>query len=265
MSWVAAADYRRANSRHPAPHPCQVYGKVEHVDSDLMIGAIASGDAKSSLSHIGAKIAVRAALSHLKEQAPAVRYAVAVGSNGPARSLYLDTFELVLERLRAAAFDHVASIKGLATTLTIFSVEPRGVASMQIGDGLIVARGPDSDYRLIFGQSEANAGLEASFVTNDNAVDAMRVDVHAGPINFLCAASKAVGALSIRPRDGKLQKRFFKSLNRHIGAAPDDSEVHRGIRSFLRSDYINERMNEDLGIALCGYRAQGELFSAAAE
>jgi hypothetical protein len=84
-------------------------------------------------------------------------------------------------------------------------------------------------------------------------------------VSFVCAASDALGALPIKSQDGSPQKRFFHNLDSYTQAAPDDSEVHRGIRGFLRSDQINQKLDADLGLALCGYRTQGELFSAAAE
>ena len=43
MTWVAAADFRRAKDESHRSQPCQVYGKVEHLDEQIMIGAVASG------------------------------------------------------------------------------------------------------------------------------------------------------------------------------------------------------------------------------
>ena len=69
MTWVAAADFRRARDDGHRSHPCLVYGKVEHLDDSMMIGAVASGSAEAKLSHLGARLAVRAALGHLRGNA----------------------------------------------------------------------------------------------------------------------------------------------------------------------------------------------------
>ncbi len=262
MTWVAAADYRRANRLEERQHPCQVYGKVDHISLDLMVGAIASGSPDAKLSHIGSKTAVRASLTALRQNIPTVRRAISDESGDTARALYTDMMSTVLERLRAAAFDNVASVRDLATTLTVFAANPSGVAAMQIGDGLVVSRSHGQDYSLIFGQRADDPNNERLFVTNAVPEDAMRVGVQQGPVNFLCAASDTLRDLSLKPQDGLPQKKFFRPLDRYTSVAPDDSEVHRGIRSFLRSERLNGSLEHDLGLALCGYRDQGELFRA---
>jgi hypothetical protein len=265
MTWVAAADYRRASRlQERQQHPCQVYGKVDHISTDLMVGAIASGSPDAKLSHIGSKTAARAALNNLRQNMPAVRRAISDESGDTARALYSDMMSAVLEQLRAAAFDNVASVRDLATTLTVFAADPNGVAAMQIGDGLVVARSHGQDYSLIFGQRAEDPNNERLFVTSESPDDAMRVGVRQGPVNFLCAASETLRDLSLKPQDGLPQKKFFRPLDRYTSVAPDDSEVHRGIRSFLRSDRLNNTLDHDLGLALCGYRDQGELFRASA-
>jgi hypothetical protein len=90
----------------------------------------------------------------------------------------------------------------------------------------------------------------------------MRVSVQDGPVAFLCAASAPLEQISIRRRDGLPQKEFFGPLDRYASTAPDDEEVHRGIRSFLRSERIHGRLDHDFVLALCGYRRQGELFGS---
>ena len=98
MTWVAAADYRRANRvRERNQYPCQVYGKVDHVSADLMVGAIATGAADASLSHVGAKIAARAAVSHVRQSASQGRRAISDSSGEAAHALYSEIVDAVLE------------------------------------------------------------------------------------------------------------------------------------------------------------------------
>ena len=66
MTWVAAADFRRAKNDGKPSHPCLVYGKVEHLDDTIMAGAVASGAVRARLSHVGARLAVRGAHAHLR-------------------------------------------------------------------------------------------------------------------------------------------------------------------------------------------------------
>jgi hypothetical protein len=257
MTWVAAADFRRARDDGNRPHPCLVYGKVEHLDDSIMIGAVASGSAQAKLSHLGARLAVRAALSHLRGGSAKVAASLGDTTGERARTLYLATIAAIRNELQGAVVDHVTPIQEFATELSVFVAAPTGVAAMQIGSGLMVTRGRSGDYSILFGEG-------AGFITDREPEGRMRVSVHDGPVAFLCAASAPLDRLSIRRRDGAPQTEFFAPLDRYASTAPDDGEVHRGIRTFLRSDRIHGRLDRDFALALCGYRRQGELFGISA-
>ena len=263
MTWVAAADFRRAKDDTPRSHPCQVYGKVEHLDERIMIGALASGAAQAKLSHVGARLAVRAALSHLQRDSALAGDALSDPTGERARTLYLAMLDAVCGQLRRAVVDHVAPIQEFATTLTVFVAKPTAVAAMQIGSDIIVSRRQNGDYSLLFSEGALAEKSERGFITDRDEADRMRVSVQDGPVAFLCAASAPLDRLSIRRRDGAPQKDFFRPLDRYASTAPDDVEVHRGIRTFLRSDRVHGRLDQDVAMALCGYRRQGELFRPA--
>ena len=264
MTWVAAADFRRAKNDGKPSHPCLVYGKVEHLDDTIMAGAVASGAVRARLSHVGARLAVRGALDHLRaHRGPAGRSATdATGEQ--ARALYRDMLETVRSELRRAVVDHVAPLQDFATALSVFVATPAGAAAMQIGGGLIVTRGRGGDYSLLFSDAAARHDVDDGSITDADPAAQMRVRVESGPLAFLCAASAPLDRLSVRQRDGLPQKDFFAPLDRYASTAPDDGEVHRSIRTFLRSERIHGRLNRDVVLALCGYRRQGEPLRASA-
>jgi hypothetical protein len=262
MTWVAAADFRRAKDDGHRSHPCLVYGKVEHLDDNVMIGAVASGAPQARLSHLGARLAVRAALGHLRNNAVKAGELPLDTTGERARALYLTTLAAIEGELRGAVVDHVAPLQEFATELSVFVAAPTGAAAMQIGRGPVVTRGRSGDYSLLFSEGGETAYGDSGFLTDQEADGRMRVSVQDGPVTFLCAASAPLDRLSIRRRDGTPQAAFFAPLDRYASAAPDDGEVHRGIRTFLRSDRINGHLDRDFALALCGYRRQGELFGA---
>jgi Protein phosphatase 2C len=260
MTWVAAADFRRAKDDNPRSHPCLVYGKVEHLDDRIMIGAVASGAAQAKLSHLGARLAVRTALNHLRHDGAIAGDALSDSTGERARSLYVAMLDAISGQLRRAVVDHVAPLQEFATTLTVFVAKPTGVAAMQIGGGIVVSRRQNGDYSLLFSEGAGTQEAEPGFITDHDQADRMRVSVEDGPVAFLCAASAPLDRLSVRRKDGAPQKEFFRPLDRYASTAPDDVEVHRGIRTFLRSDRVHGRLDQDVALALCGYRRQGELF-----
>jgi hypothetical protein len=260
MTWVAAADFRRAKDDNPRSQPCQVFGKVEHLDDRIMVAAVAAGAPQARLSHVGARLAVRTALSHLQSDPARAGGALSDPTGERARALYAAMLDAIDAQLRSAVFDRVAPLQEFATTLTVFVAKPTGVAAMQIGSGIIVSRRLNGDYSLLFSEGANAAESEPQYITDRDPADRMRVSVQDGPVSFLCAASAPLDRLSIRQCDGAPQKDFFRPLDRYASTAPDDVEVHRGIRTFLRSDRVHSRLDQDVALALCGYRRQGELF-----
>jgi len=260
MTWVAAADYRRANTETGPVPSCHVFGKVDRVRHDLIVGAIARGCSDARLPHIGAKTAVRAALSHLKTHSAELDTAIRTNQDDTVRAYFDSTLNTVLNRLRSAAFDQVAPLEDLATSLIVFAVEPKGIVAMQIGEGMLVSRGPEADYHQIFDMDIDRRDDRTLFVTSKDAKGRMRIGLRKEPVSFLCAATEAFGPLSLSNRNGRPHRRFFRPLDQYTQTAPDDGVVHQGIRSFLRSARINRKLDDDLVLALCGYHSQGDLF-----
>lgn len=259
MTWVAAADFRRAKDERHRTLPCQDYGKVEHLD-DMMIGAVASGAPHATLSHIGARLAVRTALDYLRRSAARASEAVVDPTGGGAQVLFGGMMAAIQNTLRGAVVDHVAPIHEFAATLSVFVAKPTGIAAMRLGGGLIVSRGLSGDYSLLFSEGAIPADARTGFITDRDPAERMRISVRNGPVNFLCAASAPLDRLSKPGRDGLPQMDFFRPLDRYTSTAPDDIEVHRGIRTFLRSDRVHKKLDQDFALALCGYQRQGRLF-----
>jgi len=260
MTWVAAADFRRAKDEKRRALPCQDYGKVEHIAGNMMIGAVSSGASHAALAHVGARLAVRTALDYLRRSAALAADAASDLSGIQARTLYAGMMEAIQEELRSAVVDHVVPMRDFAATLSVFVAKPTGVAAMRIGTGLIVSRGRSGDYSLLFTDGPIPVEAQSGFITDRDPTELMKISVLEGPVDFLCAASAPLDQLSVRKRDGAPQKDFFGPLDRYTSNAPDDVEVHRGIRTFLRSDRIHSRIEQDFALALCGFHRQGELF-----
>jgi len=260
MTWVAAADFRRAGDDKSRSHPCQDYSKVEHLDDRIMIGAVASGAPHAALSHIGARLAVRTALDYLRRHASTATSATEDPTGADAHRLYADMMAAVQGALRNAVVDHVTPMRAFSATLSVFVATPTAVAAMRIGSGLIVSRGQSGDYSLVFSDGPVPLQAQTGYITDPDPTERMMVTVRDGPVDFLCAASSPLDRLSLFKRNGAPQKDFFGPLDRYTSAAPDDGEVHRGIRTFLRSDRVHDRLDHDVALALCGFRRQGELF-----
>ena len=249
MAWVAAVDYRRGSAEATSGKSCRNFGKLEKLANGIVMGAVADGAGPASRSHVGARVAVRAALSALRSDEAAVAQALSASSGPDAERLFERMMQAVEEAMRRAAFDEVVPVAELASTLTVFLAGPLGLAAMQVGSGLLVYRLRGGPYDFVF--SSGPEDDRPSFVTEPGATASMRVGLQRGPIEFLCIGSEALQPLSLRLPEGSPRTPFFQSLDRYASSAIDDGDVHRGIREFLRSDRLHREVEDDLTLALC--------------
>ena len=130
-----------------------------------------------------------------------------------------------------------------------------------LGDGVVVTRGQDQAYVPLF--SSRNRDCTAKVPLDTKALAEIEMEIaHAdGPVSFVCAATDALRGLTSRRMSSAPRRRFLSRLDRCATAAPTDSQVHQEIRSLLRSERVAPRIKDDLGVALCGYRPQRDLFN----
>lgn len=253
MVWLAAVDYRRGSADPRGSKWCRNYGKLEKLTNGIVLGAVADGAGPASRSHVGAKVAVRAALNALRaDEAEAARVLSSAAEAGAA-GLFERMMREVEGAMRRAAFEEVVPVSELASSLTVFLAGPLGLAAMQVGAGVLVYRLRGGEYAALFSREP---DVQPGFVAEPGAGSAMRVQLQRGPIEFLCLASEALQPASIRLPDGAPREPFFQPLDRYAAVAIDDGEIHRGIREFLRSDRLGQAVEEDLTLALCRYVAR---------
>lgn len=257
---MAAADYRRGAKEERPGQPCRAYGQVIRIGANTLVGAVADGAENASLSHRGAKVAVRAALAEIAEMQDAVPGAIADSWRRSAEAMFRSVLTAVDGALHDAATEHGAHVREMETSLTVFAVTPQGTIAARVGNGVVVARGQDQAYIPLF--SARNGDHTAKTSLDAPAFSEIEMEIaHAdGPVSFVCAATDALRALTSRRMSSAPRRRFLSRLDHCATAAPTDTEVHQEIRSLLRSERVAPRIKDDLGVALCGYRPQGDLF-----
>lgn len=260
MTWVAAADYRRGTKEERPGQPCRAYGQVVRLGPDMMAGAVADGAGHTPLSHHAAKVAVRAALAGMADKPAAVPEAVADNWRQSAETMFRTVLARVDGELRIAAAEHGTPADDLGTSLVVFAVTHQGTIAARVGSGVVVTRGQDETYVRLFSSANSERSTGALHDSGTLAESEMEIAHADGPLSFICAATDALHALTERRMSRAPHRRFLSRLDRCATAAPTDSEVHQEIRSLLRSDRVAPRIKDDLGVALCGYRPQGDLF-----
>lgn len=223
--------------------PCHDFGTVAKPTRTSVVGSIAEGAMQGRLSHIGAQIAAKAATDALDE--------IARTGSIPDE----DDLRRVLKRVRLElhreAAERNCDLADLATTLIAFALTPDRIAALQIGDGFLIAASPARPYHSVGGPSEG----VAQFITDDDAEDRVAIAMDEGPVSFVAGGTYGLRSLSVRAEDGRPHSSFLRPLNRYISTAESDDEIHLGIREFLRSDRLAERIDDDMTLMLCGWRS----------
>jgi len=261
MSWVAAADFRRGAKEERPGQPCRAYSQVTRLDADTLVGAVADGADDASLSYQGAKIAVRAALAEIAGMSDAMSHAAGEDWRESAEAVFRSVFAKVDSALRDAAAAHGAPVRDLETSLVVFAVTHQGTVAARVGSGVVVARGQDNTYVPLFRLKNGDRPERASLESGAFGESDLEIAHTDGPPSFVCAATDALEPLTSRRMSRSPRRRFLSRLDRCASAAPTDSDVHQEVRSLLRSARVAPRIKDDLGLALCGYRPQGDLFS----
>ncbi|MEB3312139.1 MAG: PP2C family serine/threonine-protein phosphatase [Snowella sp.] len=234
-------------TRHQAANlPCQDYGAYRLLNQDILIGAIADGAGSAKNADIGAKVAVEQSLNFLQSRISSPNSL----TEEQAQSLFYELGESVRSQLSQTATQMKGEFKDLAATLLVFIASPDAIAAMQIGDGFIVTRSPTGEYELLFQPDKGEYINETTFVTSDQALEALQVKVLQTQSHFICAATDGVERVSLNLSQWKPFSPFFEPLEAYLQETHHPEQEDTYLKDFLNSDRLNARTTDDKTLLL---------------
>ena len=288
MNWKAIARSAEGTSHNKQDMPCQDYGYFKTI-GDAIVGVVADGAGSAKHSDIGAKLAVETVLESITERHvseitnlcrdesnsntqklnhPIRRFynslknkdkqsnAKTASTLSPNKTklekLFIKIVEQVVITLKKEAATKKYSVDDLACTLLVVIATPDGIAAMQIGDGFITVRYPDSPFQLLFEPDKGEYINETTFVTSTNALEDMNVVVQAERPEFICASTDGLERLAIRFSDWTPHAPFFKPLEDYLRET-ENLESDKYLDDFLNSEKLNARTDDDKTLFLCLY------------
>lgn len=257
MSWRAIARSAIGTSHLKQQIPCQDYGSYK-ILNDVIIGAVADGAGSAEYADVGAKLAVKTALeylTYLHNQNSFWGLNPQPLSEEAAREIFTKIFDKVVTSLEKQAENQDYYIEDLACTLLLFVATPNWVAAMQIGDGFIAVRCQQEPHQLLFSPDKGEYINETTFVTSANALDGMQVCVRVGKQEFICAATDGLERVAIRLNDWTPFVPFFQPLEEYFREISDPEQEDEYLMSFLDSDKLNARTDDDKTLLLCCYES----------
>ncbi len=261
MAWRAVARSAIGTSHQKQQIPCQDYGGYRILNK-VIVGAVADGAGSAQYAEIGAKLTVKTVLGYLAgiEEWLQKRKRFWQEAPGPisreqVERLFAKTLKKAIAALQKQASSGGYSASELACTLLVFIATPQWIAAMQIGDGFIVVReSRQKIYQLLFPPDKGEFINETTFVTSDNALDKMQVDVLAGEQEFICAATDGLERVAVRMSDWSPFAPFFQPLEDYLWETSNHEQEDEYVKSFLESERLNARTDDDKTLVLCLYR-----------
>ena len=288
MNWKAIARSATGTSHEKQQLPCQDHGDYKIIN-DAIIGVVADGAGSAKYSDIGAQLAVNTVLKTITEQDiynitglyngdrvnEAEKFkpfwkplslltnnnkdnevAIAVvqsDSEQKVNRFFSKIVKQVVSALSTQAQSDDYFIDDLACTLLIVIATPDGIAAMQIGDGFITVRYPEQEPQLLFSPDKGEYVNETTFVTSTNALKDMKVVMQPGQPEFICASTDGLERLAIRISDWTPFTPFFQPLEQYLRETDNLEESDEYLLSFLNSERLNARTDDDKTLFLCLY------------
>jgi hypothetical protein len=290
MSWKAIARSAIGTSHQHQSMPCQDYGDYKILDRTI-IGVVADGAGSAKYSDLGAKLTVNTVLEEFarldpltikqliiaassvsettnqtslvkkswnflekidRKQTATVNIALSPNEQ-QARQFFGEIIARVVIALKEQAEKENYPLEDLACTLLIVIATPDGIAAMQIGDGFITVRYPETSPQLLFPPDKGEYINETTFVTSSNALTEMRVIVQPRQPEFICASTDGLERLAIQVSDWTPFAPFFNPLEQYLRETENLEESDEYLMSFLNSDRLNARTDDDKTLFLCMY------------
>ncbi|NEP83420.1 MAG: protein phosphatase 2C domain-containing protein [Okeania sp. SIO3B3] len=264
MPWKAIACSEIGTSHQKSGLPCQDYtdfirlnnaGKISD-NGEIVIGAVSDGAGGYKHSRIGSELAVKTALNSLKLWPKSLKKEQELSAERLkelANKAFGKTFREVTKAFEKKAKKISCSPKDFSCTLLVFVTTPNWLAAMQIGDGFIVIRQPESEYQLLFHPSKGEYANETTFVTASNALGEMQVKTLFGKQQFICAASDGLERIAINMKYLQPYPPFFEMFEKALEVRHEHEEK-RSTEEWLKSKDVNNRTDDDKTILVCWYK-----------
>ncbi len=169
-----------------------------------------------------------------------------------ARPFFKSVLIEVAASLTQTAQEWGCPVTDLSSTLIIFIGTPQGLIAMQVGDGFLVVGKEYGSFDLVFQPSKGEHLNETVFVTSEQAVEAMQVQVLNGSVVFICASTDGLEPVAIQYQDWRPFSKFFQPFQDCLHQLSED-EAEAYIHTFLESERLHARTSDDKALIICQY------------
>lgn len=242
MGWTTLGESVTGTSHRARNTPCQDAFRFRTLGpmSEWLMIVAADGAGSASYSEIGATLAC----DEFVRQVEVLEADTLFSRDGMTR-LFTD----VRDALFAEAERLNVRPRELACTALLVLAGPSSAAVAQVGDGAIVL-GLAEDYRVAFWPEPAEYANATDFLTDDSLGDLVRFDVINEPIGEVAAFTDGLQRLALDFTARAAFPGFFRPLFHELRAATNPESLMEPFRTFLDSDRVNQRTDDDKTLVL---------------
>jgi Protein phosphatase 2C len=144
-------------------------------------------------------------------------------------------------------------LQDLATTLIIMIATPDMVAVVQVGDGMAVAKDSQGNLLALTIPDNGEYINETTFLTSPGALDAAQMRLWRETIANVGLLTDGLQMLALNMVVGEPHKPFFFPLFEFVQNAQDKTLAKEQLVSFLGSERITQRTDDDLTLILAAF------------
>lgn len=233
-------------SHRRAGQPCQDAHHWQEMGEGILVIAVADGAGSASCAEIGSALAAHAAVGAAVARLQTALPASEAGWHGLMR----EVFQAARLEVVVQAAEYEMSTLDLATTLLLAVATPGWLAAGQVGDGAVVARLADGNFRAVTRPCPQEYINETTFLTSPTFLDHIQIAAHAGPITGLALFTDGLQMLALKMPQGMPHAAFFSPLLRLVTMVSETELATTQLQGFLESRRVMERADDDLTLVL---------------
>lgn len=225
---------------------CQDAHHWQILPDSVLVAAVADGAGSAVSGKVGAMVAVEAAIENISVK----QFTRRTLDDEQVRSLLNDAIiaaKLAVED-EAAACDKQP--QDLATTLIVTIATPELAAVVQIGDGMAVAKDRMGNLLALTMPDNGEYINATTFLTSPNALDTAQMRLWREAIVNVGVLTDGLQMLALNMAMGAPHKPFFFPLFDFAANAEDKGAAKEQLMTFLRSDRITQRTDDDLTLII---------------
>jgi hypothetical protein len=213
-------------------------------EASTLVACVADGAGSAKYSDVGSSLACTAILENA-----ASHFGEFGGFGNFDRDDALRWCDDIRMRIQAAAVERDCAIRDLATTLSAVIAAPNSTAFFQIGDGGIILR-THGVYGVVFWPQSGEYANSTNFLTSDDFRDKLEFLAVRGRCNDVALLTDGLERLALRFNQQTPHVPFFEPLFKALRSAADLASLSEGLRSFLGSDSVQQRSDDDKTLIL---------------